>query len=109
MHKKNSKKISHRKLLLNNMLLQLISNRYIKTTLSRAKILKSFFEKNVSNIHKNKNNIVQFICLRLGSNSKKSFLKLEKYIYSIIYNRVRIIKVKYRLGDHAPIALIRLS
>jgi large subunit ribosomal protein L17 len=108
--RKLSRRIGHRLLLLTNLSKVLIEHEHIKTTLAKAKTLRSFVEKLVtigktSSLHSRRK-----LLSKLGGSSKE-VNKLLDSISPKFKDRkggyTRIVKAGFRLGDNAPMAYIQ--
>ena len=109
-HRKLNRTSSHRKSLLMNLSNALLKHEQIKTTLPKAKELRPFVEKIITLGKKND----------LHSRRKANSLLHDKdnirKIFDVFSERykdrkggyTRIIKLKNRFGDNAPIAVIEL-
>lgn len=108
--KKFNRTSSHRKAMLSNMVVSLIMNEQIKTTLPKAKALRPHVEKLITKAAKN-----TLATRRLLISRVKDADCVEK-LMSVIAPRyqgrpggyTRIIKVGNRYGDMSPIAYIEL-
>ncbi|MCG2724736.1 MAG: 50S ribosomal protein L17 [Elusimicrobia bacterium] len=105
--RKLSKTGSHRKAMYSNMTQSLIMGEKIKTTLPKAKELRSFAEKIITNAKKGRKLEVRRII-----KDKTAFDKIFDIIAPRYKDRnggfTRIIKIGFRKGDDAEIAMIRL-
>ena len=107
-HRKLNRTSSHRKALLMNLSNALIKHEQIKTTLPKAKELRPFIEKVVTLGKKGD------LTARRKTMSILQDEKMTKKIFEILADRysekkggyTRIIKLKNRYGDNAPIAVI---
>ncbi|QJC33323.1 50S ribosomal protein L17 [Enterobacteriaceae endosymbiont of Donacia clavipes] len=101
---------THRSSMLYNMANSLIYNEIIKTTLIKAKELRTIIEPMIT-IAKN-NNISNKRLIRSKLNNKKNIIKLFNIIGPQFKNRpggyTRIVKCGFRIGDNAPMAYIEL-
>jgi large subunit ribosomal protein L17 len=109
-HKIRKQKISkvgaHRVALLKNLIKNLIYLGYIKTTLHKARVLKSIMEKVITKTCINVFESEKFLKRKLG-NFNLINNNIRKY-YNKSGGYIRIIKTNYRRGDSAPIAIIEL-
>ncbi|QJC31686.1 50S ribosomal protein L17 [Enterobacteriaceae endosymbiont of Donacia tomentosa] len=101
---------SHCRLMLNNLANSLISNEIVKTTLIKAKELRTIIEPIITRAKKN--NIANKRLIRSQLNNKINIYKLFNTIGPQFKDRpggyTRIIKCGYRNGDKAPMAYIEL-
>ncbi len=113
-HKKIGRKLnrnsSHRNLMFKNMVCSLIQYELIKTTLSKAKELRRYFEYFINIILTKKKNW-KFLF---------SYIKNKNIIYKLINvivpkfinfsngGYLKILKCGYRNGDNAPMAYIKI-
>ena len=107
-NKKLNRTSEHRKALLKNMLNSLIKYEQIKTTLPKAKFLKPQADKIITlgkkdTLHNTKMLISQLQDSKSANKVKKT---LSKRYESRKGGYTRIIKVGYRYGDKAPLAII---
>jgi large subunit ribosomal protein L17 len=113
-HKKNKRKLnrtsSHRKAMFRNMAIALIEHAQIKTTLPKAKELRSVVEKLITKAKQEKS-LTNFRYLHDKIRDEKIVNKLFE-IAKIYVDRpggyTRIIKAGFRYGDAASIAYIQL-
>ena len=108
--RKLNRNSSHRKALLKNLSIALITNEGIKTTLPKAKELKPFIEK-VINLSK-KDSLANRRLVQSILGNEKAVNKLFKEIGPRIVSRnggyTRILKNGFRVGDKAPMAVMEL-
>ena len=109
-HRKLNRTSEHRKALFKNMLNSLIKYEQIKTTLPKAKELKSKVDKVITLGKKRNLQSIKNLYSRLQNNS--SVDKLIKTL-SQRYNKrnggySRVIRTGFRYGDDAPMAIIEL-
>ncbi len=101
---------SHRKALMRNLSIAIIKNEFIKTTLPKAKEVRSFIEK-VLTVCKNDTlaNRRRIISL-LGSEevANKLFTNIGPRIKSRNGGYLRILKCGFRAGDKADMAIVEL-
>ena len=108
--RKLNRNSSHRKALLKNLLIALIANEGIKTTLPKAKELKPFVEK-VINLSK-KDSLANRRLAQSIIGNQDAVNKLFKEIGPRVLSRnggyTRILKYGFRVGDKAPMAYMEL-
>ncbi len=116
-HKKKGRKLnrtaSHRKALMRNMALALISHKRIQTTDAKAKELRAYFERLVTYAKKGDLHGRRLILSKLPGRSGKSATDvLIHEIAPACKDRnggyTRIIKLNNRKNDNAPVSLIEL-
>ena len=105
---KLSKTSSHRKAMFSNMCNSLIEYEVIRTTLPKAKALRSFIEPMITsaktdNLH---NRRKAFATLRSGKSVGKLFLELGPRYEARPGGYTRVLKCGYRTGDKAPMAFV---
>ncbi|MDI6640746.1 MAG: 50S ribosomal protein L17 [Elusimicrobiota bacterium] len=105
------KTYSHRKAMLRNMTTSLILSEKIKTTLQKAKLLRSFAEK-IINTAKEKN-LTAYRKVASEIKNKQAINKLftvlaERYA-TRIGGYVQISRIGFRQGDAAEIVLVKLA
>jgi len=113
-HLKSGRKLgrtsAHRKALFRNMVTSLIVRERIRTTLAKAKELRSHIEKTIT-LGKKGTLHAKRRALRVVQ-TKEAFLKLFDTLSDRYANRqggyTRILKVGHRQGDDAPMAIIEL-
>jgi len=101
---------SHRKSLLANLSISLITHKKIETTFTKAKEVRKFIEKLIT-IAKTNNLQSQREVLKIINNKQASKLLFEEI--SPKYSErnggyTRIVKTGFRKGDSAPLAIIEL-
>ena len=109
-YKKLNRTSEHRKSLIKNMLNSLIKYEQITTTLPKAKVLKPQIDK-VITLGKNvslSNKKSLFSKLQDKENARKVTRILSKRYLNRKGGYSRIIKVGFRYGDKAPLAIIEL-
>lgn len=118
-HRKTGRKFnrtsSHRLALMRNLFLALLKEESIKTTLPKAKELRSFVERLVTLARSDTVANRRLVMARLGSGNKNStvpmVVKLFKEIAPRYKNRpggyCRVLKNGFRSGDKAPMAIIQ--
>ena len=107
-NKKLNRTSEHRKALLKNMLNSLIKYEQIKTTLPKAKFLKPQADKIITlgkkdTLHNTKMLVSQLQDIKSANKVKKT---LSKRYEKRNGGYTRIIKVGFRYGDNAPMAII---
>ena len=109
-HKKLNRTSEHRKSLINNMLNSLIKYEQITTTLPKAKMLRPQIDKVVTLGKKDNltNKRALFSKLQDKENARKVTRILSKRYLSRKGGYSRIIRVGFRYGDKAPLAIIEL-
>jgi len=114
-HQKAGRKLgmntSHRLAMLRNMVTSLIVHERIKTTDTRAKELKRIADKMVTlgkrgDLHARR---LALRTIRLKSAAKKLFEEIAPRFMSRHGGYTRIIKIKRRLGDNAPVSIIEFT
>jgi len=109
-YRKLSRTSSHRKALLKNLAIALITNGRIETTLPKAKELRSYIEKLITKAKVGDFNSHRVVFANLQD--KVSTKKLVEEIAPEYKNRnggyTRIIKTRLRRGDAAAMAIIEL-
>jgi len=109
-YRKLSRTSAHRKALLKNLSIALITNGRIETTLPKAKELRSYIEKLITKAKVGDFNSHRVIFANLQD--KITTKKLVDEIAPEYKNRnggyTRIIKTRSRRGDAAPMAIIEL-
>ncbi len=114
-HKKSGRKLnrnsSHRKCMFNNMISSLITYEIIKTTIYKAKELRSIFESIITKVMKKKKNFLNFLFF---------YIKNKNIIYKLVNDLIprfinfskggyiKILKCGFRNGDKAPMAYIKI-
>ena len=109
-YRKLGRTSSHRKALLKNLSIALITSGKIETTLPKAKELRSYFEKLITKARVGDSNSHRVIFSYLQD--KEATKKLINEIAPEYKDRnggyTRIIKTRIRRGDAAPMAFIEL-
>ena len=109
--KKLSKKSSHRISLLRNLSKSLINFGMVKTTLYKAKVLRSFIEKIITKSRLNSLHNKRLVIAKLGSNYQEIY-KLTTVIAKKYLKRnggyIKITKISYRKGDCSSMAILKL-
>ncbi|MEM9836083.1 MAG: 50S ribosomal protein L17 [Bacteroidota bacterium] len=103
-----SRKAGHRKALLRNMTIALITHKRINTTLAKAKALRVFAEPLVTKARKNDqhNRRVAFSALQNKEAIKELFDVIAPKVGDRPGGYLRIIKTGFRQGDAAEMAMI---
>jgi large subunit ribosomal protein L17 len=108
--RKLNRNSAHRKALLRNLSLALLTNERIKTTLPKAKELRPFIEKILTSAKQdtlaNRRHIQSILGSELIIN--KLFKEIAPRIAQRNGGYTRILKCGFRVGDKAPVALIEL-
>jgi len=113
-HRKSGRKLnrnsSHRKAMFKNMSASLIEHEVIKTTVAKAKELRSVAEPLITlakedSVH---NRRLAFARLRDTAAVGKLFTDLGKRYENRPGGYIRILKCGYRQGDNAPMAIVEL-
>ena len=109
-HRKLGKTTSHRLAMFANMAVALIKHEQIKTTLPKAKELRSVVEKLITSskentMHKQR---LAFSFLRNGKAVEKLFNVLGTRYKDRKGGYTRVLKAGFRYGDCAPMAIIEL-
>ena len=109
-HRKLNRTSEHRKALLKNMLNSLIKYEQITTTLPKAKMLRPQIDKVITLGKKDNltNKRALFSKLQDKENARKVTRILSKRYLSRKGGYSRIIRVGFRYGDKAPLAIIEL-
>lgn len=110
-HFKLTGSISHRKALLSNLATELFRHKTIKTTLSKAKALKSFSERLITKAKKQTLAAYRDIISHLKDENvaKTLFTERVKEFMERKGGYTRIIKLPPRHGDNSPMAIISLK
>ena len=109
-HRKLNVTASHRKAMLANMAIALLENEQIKTTLPKAKELRSVVEQLITLGKKGglANRRRAHAALRDDSAVKKLFSTLADRYQKRPGGYTRVLKAGFRYGDAAPMAMIEL-
>ena len=113
-HRKSGRKLnrtsSHRKAMLKNMAAALIKHEQIKTTLPKAKELRSYAEPLITLAKKDSvaNRRLAFDRTRSKAAVGKLFEELGPRYQERPGGYIRILKCGYRTGDKAPMAFVEL-
>ncbi len=111
-HRKSGRKLnrdsSHRKALKRNLAVSIIQHESVKTTLAKAKEIRTFLEPLVTLAKQNSVNNQRTAYSRLGNKTAvaKLFSELGPRYRERPGGYLRIIKRGYRAGDKAPIAQV---
>lgn len=105
-----SRTSSHRKAMFSNMCCSLIEHELIKTTLAKAKDLRSYIEPIITVGKKDSVQTRRYVFDRLRSKSAvgKLFTVLGPRYQDRPGGYIRILKCGYRDGDNAPMAIVEL-
>ena len=108
--RKLSRHTQHRELMFRNMVVSLLEHERIKTTLAKAKELRSWADKIISlgkkaNLHARRQ---AFALLRNESIVKKLFDEIAPKLKDREGGYTRIYKMGWRQGDGAPLSLVEL-
>jgi large subunit ribosomal protein L17 len=109
-HRKLNRTSSHRKAMFKNMVVSLLSNEVIRTTLPKAKELRKYAEPlitlaKVSSVH---NQRMAFSKLRSDEVVAKLFSEIGPRYKTRNGGYLRILKCGFRKGDNAPMAFVEL-
>ena len=113
-HQKSGRKLnrtsSHRKAMFQNMMVSLLKHEIIKTTLPKAKSLRSFVERMITlaKIDSLANRRLAFNRLRDREIVGKLFNEIGPKNASRPGGYTRVLKCGFRAGDNAPMAIIEL-
>ena len=101
---------SHRKAMFQNMMNSLIEHEAIKTTLPKAKELRSIIEPMItlSKVDSVANRRLAFARLRDDASVTKLFTELGPRFKARPGGYTRILKMGFRVGDNAPMAFVEL-
>ena len=101
---------SHRKAMFQNMMNSLIEHEAIKTTLPKAKELRSIIEPMItlSKVDSVANRRLAFARLRDDASVTKLFTELGPRFKARPGGYTRILKMGFRVGDNAPMAYVEL-
>lgn len=105
-----SRTSSHRKAMFKNMMVSLLRHELIKTTVPKAKELRSYMEPmitlaKVDNLH---NRRIAFNRLRDREAVVKLFKEIAPHFKQRPGGYLRVLKYGYRKGDSAPMAVVEL-
>lgn len=108
--RKLNRNSAHRKALMRNLSIALISNERIKTTLPKAKELRPFFEKILTIAKKDNLANRRLLTSLLGNTdiADKLFKDIAPRILKRNGGYTRIMKNGFRVGDKAPMAVMEL-
>ena len=109
-HRRLNRTVEHRKSMLANMACSLIEHEQIKTTLPKAKELKSYVDKLITlgkrgDLHARRMAIAQ---IKHEAPVKKLFEALAERYKDRQGGYTRVLKAGFRYGDMAPMAIIEL-
>jgi large subunit ribosomal protein L17 len=113
-HRKSGRKLnrnsSHRKAMFKNMSASLIEHEVIKTTVAKAKELRSFAEPLITLAKNDSVHNRRLAFARLGDKAAvgKLFTDLGTRYQARPGGYIRILKCGYRPGDNAPMAIVEL-
>lgn len=113
-HRKSGRKLnrnsSHRKAMFKNMSASLIEHEVIKTTVAKAKELRSFAEPLITLAKNDSVHNRRLAFSRLGDKAAvgKLFTDLGVHYQARTGGYIRILKCGYRAGDNAPMAIVEL-
>lgn len=113
-HQKSGRKLnrnsSHRNAMWKNMMVSLIKHEQIKTTLPKAKSLRSFIERMITlaKIDSLANRRLAYNRLRDREAVTKLFNQIGPQNNARPGGYTRVLKCGYRAGDNAPMAIIEL-
>jgi len=113
-HRKSGRKLnrnsSHRKAMFKNMSASLIEHEVIKTTVAKAKELRSVAEPLITLAKEDSVHNRRLAFARLGSKAAvgKLFTDLGVRYQGRPGGYIRILKCGYRTGDNAPMAIVEL-
>jgi large subunit ribosomal protein L17 len=105
-----SRKSAHRKSLMSNLAIELISHKRIQTTLAKAKALRVYIEPMLTRAKEDTthNRRIVFGYLQDKESIKELFSTISEKITNRPGGYTRIIKLGKRIGDNAEVALIEL-
>lgn len=113
-HRKSGRQLnrnsSHRTAMFKNMSASLLKNEYIRTTLPKAKSLRSVVEPliTLSKTDSLANRRLAFSRLQDKAAVDKLFVDIGKHYAERPGGYIRIIKINPRVGDNAPMAYVEL-
>ncbi|MFI0545818.1 MAG: 50S ribosomal protein L17 [Brachymonas sp.] len=109
-HRKLNRTSSHRKAMFQNMMNSLIEHEAIKTTLPKAKELRSIIEPMITlaKVDSVANRRLAFARLRDDASVTKLFTELGPRFKARPGGYTRILKMGFRQGDNAPMAYVEL-
>lgn len=99
---------SHRKAMFQNMIISLIKYQIIKTTVSKAKMLRQFIEPMITRgkVDNISNRRLIFSKLRSNVAVAKLFTQISPHFLNRSGGYTRVLKCGFRKGDNAPMAYI---
>lgn len=105
-----SRTSSHRKAMFKNMMVSLLRHEVIKTTLPKAKELRSYIEPMITlgkedTLHHRR---IAYARLRDKEIVQKLFAEIGPFYKNRPGGYLRILKFNFRKGDNAPMALVEL-
>lgn len=105
-----SRTSSHRKAMFKNMMVSLLKHELIKTTVPKAKELRTFMEPMITlgksdSLH---NRRIAFSRLRDRDAVTKLFSDIGPHFKTRPGGYLRVLKCGYRRGDNAPMAIVEL-
>ncbi len=108
--KKLNKTPAHRKAMIRNMLVALFRNRRIKTTLAKAKVLRSFAERLITRARKDGVHNRRIACKWVQDKEilNKLFIEIGPQYMQRTGGYTRIVKIGPRYGDASEMAYIAL-
>ena len=101
----------HKDSIIRNLLTNLITNDKLETTEARAKVLRTEFERLLTNVmEKDQRNAIRYLkgILYTESASRKMLEVLVPKYKSLKGGCTRVVKTDYRAGDGAHLALVEL-
>ena len=101
---------SHRKATLNSLITSLLKHKRIKTTLAKAKETRGFAEKLVTKARKGDLNAKKLVMERIKDKEvvKELFAEIIPKIGERAGGYTRVVKLGYRMGDAAQMAILEL-
>lgn len=109
-HRKLNRTSAHRKAMFQNMMNSLIAHEAIKTTVPKAKELRSIIEPMITlaKVDSVANRRLAFARLRDDASVAKLFNELGPRFKARPGGYTRILKMGFRVGDNAPMAYVEL-
>jgi len=110
-YRKLSRTSSHRKALLKNLAIAIVTEHRIETTLAKAKTMKSYVEKLVTKARVNDFNAHRavFQMLQDKEATKKLLNEIAPKFVGVNGGYTRVIKTRVRRGDAAPMAIVEFT
>lgn len=107
---KLSRTAEHRRALLRGLAVALIKHKHIKTTLTKAKALRSYIEPLITRARKDTthNRRLIFATLKDKHAVKELFSEIAPRVMNRPGGYTRIVKLGHRRGDNARVALVEL-